>query len=244
MGGAQAIAALAARHRERSAGRRDRRARQPLRDRGQAAARRAGRDRRDRRAERADRGRRRDRGPRAGSRSTSAPRPSTATTGCWSRSRRPGAARPDRRAGRGARPERPSVADAPLALVAAPGLERRAGSPTRSRPSTSSSPSRAPTRRPPRGPGRRLRVRRLGRGDGVRRLRRRARTTCCRPVAPARFGGPARPGRVHAPDLGRPRSSPRRRRSWRPTSTRSRAEGFPVHGESARPREGEWRSEP
>ena len=59
MGGAQAIAALALRDRDGRPGRRDRRARQPLRAGGQAAGLRPGRDRRIRRAERSARDRRR-----------------------------------------------------------------------------------------------------------------------------------------------------------------------------------------
>ena len=64
MGGAQAIAALALRDRDDRAGRRDRRARQPLRAGGQAPALRARRDRRLRRAERPGRDRRRRRADR------------------------------------------------------------------------------------------------------------------------------------------------------------------------------------
>ena len=68
------------RHRDDRSGRPDRRAREPLRHRGQAAGLGRGRDRRDRRAHRADGGRRRHARTRSGSRSTSAHRASTATT--------------------------------------------------------------------------------------------------------------------------------------------------------------------
>ena len=68
-------------------GRRDRRARKPLRPGGQAPARRRRGDRRDRRALGADGDRGRTRPMRSGSRSTSAPRPSMGRTACWSRPR-------------------------------------------------------------------------------------------------------------------------------------------------------------
>ena len=69
--------------------------------------------------------------------------------------------------------------------------------------------------------GRRLRIRRLGRSDRVRRLRGRL-----QPRAAHRWGGAlrraARAGCFHAAHVGRRTSAPRRQQNWRPTSRRSR----------------------
>ena len=80
---------------------------------------------------------------------------------------------------------------------------------------------------------RRLRLRRPLRRDRLRRLRRRLQP---RPADRRRRAllGPARPGRLPPQDRDGRDVRPRRRRSSRPhVDALARAEGFPVHGESA-----------
>ena len=147
---------------------------------------------------------------------------------------RRGAARPGRRAGHRARrraPERRRRAAG--AGHRARASSARSGSPTRSRRSTSSSPSTAPTRPAP------------AAGSPAASSSAPAGATAFGDYAAgsnhvlptggaARFGGPLGPGAFMRRTLGRLHRLVRRRENWRPTSPRSpRAEGFPVHGESA-----------
>ena len=133
-----------------------------------------------------------------------------------------GAARPGRRAGRPrSPPSGPSVAAPALALVDRAGARARPEPRRRARPRAPRArlPGRRRGERPR--PGRRLRVRRRRRRDGVRRLRRRAPTTSCRPAArPASGGRSARALSCGA----RPSftSAPPRQRNWRRMWPRSR----------------------
>ena len=135
--------------------------------------------------------------PRTGSRSTSAPRPSTAPTARWSRSR-PTAALLDarRRAGRRARRRRARASPTRRWRSSRRrGSSARSASPTRSRPSTSSSPSRAPTRRAPATGSPAA----CSSAPAARRRSAttpRAPTTCCRPAA--RRASAARSGRARS----------------------------------------------
>ena len=177
--------------------------------------------------------------PGAGSRSTSAPRPSTATTArSWSVS--PDAALLDRVAELVERARR----RAPQRRRGAAGAGRRARARARAR--------RSPTPIAPE----HLELAFAGADEAAARARvagcvfvgaaarppsattPRAPTTCCRPAAPRASAGRSGPGRSCAG----PPSSPSRRRgrgAGARTSRRWRgAEGFPVHGESAEARDG------
>ena len=117
---------------------------------------------------------------------------------------------------------RPSVADAPLALVQVPELERRdrARQRLRARAPGAAGGGRGPARRA--GHDRRLRLRRPLRRDRLRRLRRRL-----QPRAADRrrrsLLRPARARHLPPPHLARSRSAPRRRRRWRRKPTPSPA---------------------
>ncbi len=86
------------------------------------------------------------------------------------------------------------------------------------------------------GAGRRLRVRRGGRRGGVRRLRGRARTTSCPPAARRVSAGPLGPGtfRRRTSVVTLPSASASALAAH--VGALARAEGFPVHGESAEAR--------
>ena len=129
--------------------------------------------------------------------------------------------------------ERPSVADARAPAGARAATPRGAcGSPTRSRPSTSSWwASEAEALAGPRA-ARRLCVRGPGRRPRRSATTWPARTTCCPPAAPARFQSALSPAtfrrrmaRVSLPGEAAARLAPA-------GAALARAEGFPVHAES------------
>ena len=222
MGGAQAIAALAFGTETVAAGRRDRRARQPLGAGGEAARLRPGRDRRHRRAVRADGGRRRDADPRLGR----------------ARPLRAGRARRRRPAGRGRRRTRRcsnGVAEHGRgAGRRAPQRRRRRRSPWSTPPTSRRAldlanafapehlraASRTPTSSPPAsriagcvfvGAGAATAFGDYAAGSNHVLPDRRRRA----------LRRPARAGALHAPDLGRHVAARRPPRRWRRTSTPS-----------------------
>ena len=193
------------RHRDDRPRRPDRRPREPLRDRGQATGLGPGRHRWVRRAHRADGGRRRHGEPGVDRarplRPGRARRRQPADRGLAG----PRAPGPDRGAGLpSSPPDRPSVAEAPLALVATRGLGSGADARRRGR-------TRAPGARIPGGgrdgrprAGRRLRVHRRGRRRRRSATTPPARTTSCQPAG--RRASAARWARE--PSGAGPRSSP------------------------------------
>ncbi len=236
MGGAQAIFALAYGTETIAPVDVDRRARQRLGPGGEAPGLRAGRDRLARRPLGADGDRRPRHRPRVGRRSTSAPRPSTAPTARWS---------PPRSRSTCSTRSRPRSTEAAAARARAsptrrwrwsrcPTLEAtRSTSPTPSRPSTSSCSRRTPALLADRVTHRRLRLRRPLRRDRLRRLRRRLQPRAAdrrrRPLLRAR-SAPA-PSAAGSP---RSRFPPSAAATLAPhVDALARAEGFPVHGESA-----------
>ena len=171
-----------------------------------------GRHRRHRGAERADGGRRRDRRTRAGSRSTSAPRPSTATDSPLIVAS-PDVALLDRIAELvdELAAERPSVADAPLALVATPGSSAALTLADAVAPEHLELAFEGADENAARGADRRAACS-SGAGGATAFGDYAAGSNHVLPTGgAARFGGPLGPAHVPAPDLGRHAARRRRR---------------------------------